>query len=170
MIPYGSFHTNATSKKSRPPSGNFGPNPHELLRSPSRSIGSVKNAGTHWQLEGSGVDKRVVFQKGGFGECTPVQVFVSGEHANVPSFRFSFRVNIRMYPFRFSFRGNIRQNCSKARATRRTLGAKLRFYSGKKLKKAVAVSQEKIQFGKPPFCQPPKHVTSLEVSPSRWEA
>ena len=44
--------------------------------------------------------------KGGFGECTLVPVFVPGEHANVPSFRFLFRGNIRMYPsFRFLFRG-----------------------------------------------------------------
>ena len=36
--------------------------------------------------------------KGGFGECILVPVFVPGEHANVPSFPFSFRGNIRMYP------------------------------------------------------------------------
>ena len=36
----------------------------------------------------------------GEGTCehTLVPVFVPGEHANVPSFRFSFRGNIRMYP------------------------------------------------------------------------
>ena len=33
-----------------------------------------------------------------FGECALVPVFVLGEHANVPSFKFSFRGNIRMYP------------------------------------------------------------------------
>ena len=43
-------------------------------------------------------------QKGGFvkgggsGERTLVPVFVPGEHSNGPSFRFSFRGNIRMYP------------------------------------------------------------------------
>ena len=48
------------------------------------------------------VDKRAVkpgFVKGSFfGECTLVPDFVLGEHANVPSFRFSFQGNIRMYP------------------------------------------------------------------------
>ena len=43
-LPYGNFHTKATSKKSRPPSGNFRPNPPELPRSPSRS-GSSQEAG-----------------------------------------------------------------------------------------------------------------------------
>ena len=43
-------------------------------------------------------DKRAVSQKGGFGECALVLVFFSGEHPNVPSFRF------------FRSRGNIRQN------------------------------------------------------------
>ena len=38
------------------------------------------------------------FIKGGFGKCALVPVFVPGEHANVPSFRFSFWGNIRMYP------------------------------------------------------------------------
>ena len=38
------------------------------------------------------------FVKGWFGECALVPVFVLGEHANVASFRFSFRGNIRMYP------------------------------------------------------------------------
>ena len=38
-IPCGNFHTKATSK-SRPPSGNFRPNPPELPRSPSRSFSS----------------------------------------------------------------------------------------------------------------------------------
>ena len=33
-------------------------------------------------------DKRTVLYKGGFGERTLVPVFVPGEHANVPSFRF----------------------------------------------------------------------------------
>ena len=33
-----------------------------------------------------------------FGECTLVPVFVPGEHANVASFRFSFRGNMRTYP------------------------------------------------------------------------
>ena len=53
-------------------------------------------------------------QKGGFGECTLVPVFVPGEHANVPSFRLSLWGNIRTYPrsgFRSgSFWGNIRQS------------------------------------------------------------
>ena len=39
-IPYGNFHTKATSKKSRQPSGNFRLNPPELPRSPSRSFSS----------------------------------------------------------------------------------------------------------------------------------
>ena len=43
-LPYGNFHTKATSKKFRPPSGNFRPNPPELPRSPSRS-GSSQEAG-----------------------------------------------------------------------------------------------------------------------------
>ena len=37
--------------------------------------------------------KRAVSYKGGFGECALVPVFVPGEHANVPSFRFAFRGN-----------------------------------------------------------------------------
>ena len=37
-IPSGNIHTKATSKKSRPPSGKFRPNPPELPRSPSRSF------------------------------------------------------------------------------------------------------------------------------------
>ena len=39
-IPCGNFQTKATSKKSRPPSGNFRRNPPELPRSPSRSFSS----------------------------------------------------------------------------------------------------------------------------------
>ena len=39
-IPSGNLHTKAASKKSRPPSGNFCPNPPELPRSPSRSFSS----------------------------------------------------------------------------------------------------------------------------------
>ena len=39
-FPCGNFHTKATSKKFRPPSGNFRPNPPELPRSPSRSFSS----------------------------------------------------------------------------------------------------------------------------------
>ena len=39
-FPYGNFHTKATSKKFRPPSGNFRPNPPELPRSPSMSFSS----------------------------------------------------------------------------------------------------------------------------------
>ena len=39
----------------------------------------------HREIKGQ-FRKRVVF-----GECALVQVFVPGEHANVPSFRFSFR-------------------------------------------------------------------------------
>ena len=39
-FPCGKFHTRATSKKFRPPSGNFRPNPPELPRSPSRSFSS----------------------------------------------------------------------------------------------------------------------------------
>ena len=42
----------------------------------------------HWEIKGGG----------GFGECALVPVFVLGEHANVHSFQFSFRGNIRMYP------------------------------------------------------------------------
>ena len=39
-------------------------------------------------------------RSGGTCERTLVPVFVPGEHANVPSFRFSFRVNIRQnHPF-----------------------------------------------------------------------
>ena len=34
----------------------------------------------------------------GFGECALVPVFVPGEHANVPSFRFRCGGNVRMYP------------------------------------------------------------------------
>ena len=41
-IPYGNFHTKATSKKSRPPSGSFRPNPPELPRSLSRSFSRRK--------------------------------------------------------------------------------------------------------------------------------
>ena len=41
-IPSGNLHTKATCKKSRPPSGNFRPNPPELPRSPSRSFSSHK--------------------------------------------------------------------------------------------------------------------------------
>ena len=44
------------------------------------------------------VRPRAVSYKGGFGERTLVPVFVLGEYANVPSFWFSFRGNIRMYP------------------------------------------------------------------------
>ena len=45
-------------------------------------------------------DKRAVSQKGGFGECTLVPVFVLGEHASIPSFWFSFRGNIgQNHPF-----------------------------------------------------------------------
>ena len=44
------------------------------------------------------IQLRAVSQKGGLGECALVTVFVPGECANVPSFRFSFRGNIRMYP------------------------------------------------------------------------
>ena len=47
------------------------------------------------------------FRSVGTCECTLVPVFVPGEHPNVPSFRFSFRGNIRQnhpfgnHPFRF---------------------------------------------------------------------
>ena len=44
---YGHFHTKATSKKFRPPSGNFRPNPPELPRSPSGSFSSHK---TGWKI------------------------------------------------------------------------------------------------------------------------
>ena len=47
---------------------------------------------SHWERKGR-FRKRV-----GFGECTLVPVFVPGERANVPSFRFSFRGNIQTYP------------------------------------------------------------------------
>ena len=46
-LPSGNFHTKATSKKSRPPSGNFRPNPPELPRSPSRSFSSHE---TGWKI------------------------------------------------------------------------------------------------------------------------
>ena len=50
---------------------------------------TTETAITHWEIKGR-FRKRVVLAK-------------------VPSFRFSFRGNIRTYPsFRFSFRGNIR--------------------------------------------------------------
>ena len=52
---------------------------------------------------GSPGDKTAAPLKGGFGERALVPVFIPGEHANVPSFRFSFWGNIRMYP-RFGFR------------------------------------------------------------------
>ena len=39
-LPPGNFHTKATSKKSRPPSGHFRPNPPELPRSSPRSFSS----------------------------------------------------------------------------------------------------------------------------------
>ena len=40
------------------------------------------------------------FRSGGTCECTLVPVFVPGEHPNVPSFRMSFRGNIRQnHPF-----------------------------------------------------------------------
>ena len=50
--------------------------------------------------------------RSGTCERTLVPVFVpGGEHANVPSFRFSFRGEHPNVPlFRFAFRGNIRQN------------------------------------------------------------
>ena len=68
----------------------------------------------HWEVKGR-FRKRVVlamypcsgFRSGGTCECTLVPVFVPGEHPNVPSFRFSFRGNIRQshpfgnQPFRF---------------------------------------------------------------------
>ena len=38
------------------------------------------------------------FVKGWFWRTYPRSGFRSGDHANVPSFRFSFRGNIRMYP------------------------------------------------------------------------
>ena len=69
--------------------------------------------GTHKPCsDDSGVAKRVVFQKGGFGEralvpvfrsggnihqSTLVPVFVPGQHPNVTSFRFSFWGNIRQH-------------------------------------------------------------------------
>ena len=37
--------------------------------------------------------------KGGFGECTLVPVFCTGEHPNVPSFRFLVPGNILIYPY-----------------------------------------------------------------------
>ena len=51
-FPYGNFHTKATSKKFRPPSGNFRPNPPELPRSPSMSFSSRK-AGWRNVLKGA---------------------------------------------------------------------------------------------------------------------
>ena len=47
---------------------------------------------------GTGRQKGGFVIQGGFGECALVPVFVPGEHANVPSFWFSFRGNIQMYP------------------------------------------------------------------------
>ena len=46
-FPYGNFHTKATSKKFRPPSGNFRQNPPELPRSPSTNFSS-REAG--WKI------------------------------------------------------------------------------------------------------------------------
>ena len=43
-------------------------------------------------------NKRAVSYKGDFGKCALVPVFVPGGHANVPSFRFSFRANMRTCP------------------------------------------------------------------------
>ena len=40
----------------------------------------------------------MVSYKGGFGKCTLVPVFSTGEHLNVPSSRLSVQWNIRMYP------------------------------------------------------------------------
>ena len=54
----------------------------------SRYFSKVLGSGVNWTL----------LKKGGFGECALVPVFAPREHANVPSFRFSFRGNIRMYP------------------------------------------------------------------------
>ena len=59
---------------------------------------SLRADPSNYQERGSLRDKRAVSQKGGIGECTRVPVFVLGEHANVPSFRFSFRENMRTYP------------------------------------------------------------------------
>ena len=70
---------------------------HAFLSITSQSFLSnheVRNRGP----QNSPGDRRAVSPKGGFGECALVTVFVLGQHANVPSFRFSFRGNIRMYP------------------------------------------------------------------------
>ena len=83
-------------------------------------------------------DKRAVSQKGGFGECALVPVFVPGEHANVPSLRFSFRENIRMYP-----RSGFRSDGTSAKTTL-------------------------FVFGKPPFCQPFWNIVSLVVTLRKW--
>ena len=40
----------------------------------------------------------MVSKKGGFGECTLVPVFGTGEHPYVPLLRFFIPGNIRMYP------------------------------------------------------------------------
>ena len=71
-------------------------------------------------VQGSLGDKRAVSQKRGFGEYALVPVFASGEHANVPSFRFSVPGEHPNVPsFRFSFRGNIRQNHPFSSGTKR---------------------------------------------------
>ena len=44
------------------------------------------------------MSKKGNFVKGGSCECALFPVFVPGEHANIPSFWFSFRGNIRAYP------------------------------------------------------------------------
>ena len=57
------------------------------------------------------VDSFVSPVKGGFGECALVPVFILGEHVNVPSFRFSFQGNMRMYP-RSGFRSGGTSECT----------------------------------------------------------
>ena len=51
------------------------------------------------------------FRFGGTCERTLVPVFVPGEHPNVPSFRFSFRGNMRTYP-RSGFRSGGTSECT----------------------------------------------------------
>ena len=61
-IPSGNFHTKATSKKSRPPSGNFRPNPPELPRSLSRSFSSHE-AGWKNIFKNLGIVQKVFSEK-----------------------------------------------------------------------------------------------------------
>ena len=140
----------------------------------------------HWEIKGR-FCKRVVlanvprsgFRSGGTCERTLVPAFVQGEHLNVPSFRFSFRGNIRQtHPFRGPRMGGwIRRG-----RIWRFWGApifspevpKYQFLKcfGTSGRKIGAPQKRQIQpriqpphlqlsdpFGKPPFWQPPKFAT-----------